>query len=147
MHFSQKIEQVFTGRPDSVVPGLALARLLGRPDADKTTLNLPMHYMEVCSKSYQPTDDANTVSEFGLADCLFKPFYIWSSLPHLSGMQNFTTIIYTGGPGWSSSSINVLHRHAGTFHRLHIHWRPIAFGSKSRKLDRSRRTSLDLAYE
>lgn len=47
MTMGQKLEQMFTGRPNSVVPGLALARLLGKPESYKTTLNLPMHYGEV----------------------------------------------------------------------------------------------------
>lgn len=48
MTFGQKIEQMFTGRPNSLVPGMTLARLVGKPDSYKTSLNLPMHYMEVC---------------------------------------------------------------------------------------------------
>ena len=47
MTFGQKLEQMFTGRPNSYVPGLTLARLLGKPDSYKTTLNLPMHYGQV----------------------------------------------------------------------------------------------------
>lgn len=47
MTFGEKIEQIFTGRPNSLVPGLTLARLLGKPDSSKTTLNLPMHYGQV----------------------------------------------------------------------------------------------------
>lgn len=47
MTFGEKVEQLFTGRPNSHVPGLTLARLLGKPDSYKTTLNLPMHYGQV----------------------------------------------------------------------------------------------------
>ncbi|KAK1925236.1 hypothetical protein DB88DRAFT_539985 [Papiliotrema laurentii] len=44
MTFGEKIEQAFTKRPNSEVPGLTLARLLGRLDSDKGKLNWPMHY-------------------------------------------------------------------------------------------------------
>ncbi|OCF31996.1 hypothetical protein I316_06382 [Kwoniella heveanensis BCC8398] len=44
MTVGEKAEQATTKRPDSHVPGLTLARLLGRPDTEKEKLNLIMHY-------------------------------------------------------------------------------------------------------
>ncbi|KAL5337479.1 hypothetical protein BJX70DRAFT_369471 [Aspergillus crustosus] len=47
MTTAEKLEQVFTGRPSSYVPGHTLARLLGlpsRPDSERFTLNMAMHY-------------------------------------------------------------------------------------------------------
>ncbi|WVF71082.1 hypothetical protein IAT40_005879 [Kwoniella sp. CBS 6097] len=44
MSAGEKVEQSLTKRPNSHVPGLTLARLLGRPDAEKEKLNLIMHY-------------------------------------------------------------------------------------------------------
>ncbi|WVR06708.1 hypothetical protein IAU60_003740 [Kwoniella sp. DSM 27419] len=44
MTTGEKIEQALTKRPNSHVPGLTLARLIGRPDSDKVKLNLIMHY-------------------------------------------------------------------------------------------------------
>lgn len=47
MTFSEKIEQTFTGRPNSYVPGHTLERLLGlpyKPDSQRLLLNHAMHY-------------------------------------------------------------------------------------------------------
>lgn len=47
MTISEKIEQYFTSRPNSYVPGHTLERLLGlppRPDKDIFHLNMAMHY-------------------------------------------------------------------------------------------------------
>ena len=47
MTASEKLEQRLTGRPDSHVPGLVLARLTGRSERageDSRALNLAMHY-------------------------------------------------------------------------------------------------------
>ncbi|CEN59229.1 hypothetical protein ASPCAL01681 [Aspergillus calidoustus] len=47
MTVCEKIEQYFTGRPSSYVPGHTLERLLGfpeRPDSERFGLNMAMHY-------------------------------------------------------------------------------------------------------
>ncbi|WWC92606.1 uncharacterized protein L201_007565 [Kwoniella dendrophila CBS 6074] len=44
MTAGEKLEQAITKRPNSEVPGLTLARLIGRPDDEKSKLNLIMHY-------------------------------------------------------------------------------------------------------
>jgi len=47
MTTAEKIEQFFTGRPSSYVPGHTLERLLGltpRPDSERFGLNMVMHY-------------------------------------------------------------------------------------------------------
>ena len=47
MTFSQKIEQAFTGRPNSYVPGHTLEKLLGlpyRPDSRRLGLQHAMHW-------------------------------------------------------------------------------------------------------
>jgi hypothetical protein len=47
MTFSQKIEQAFTGRPNSYVPGHTLEKLLGmpyRPDSERLGLQHAMHW-------------------------------------------------------------------------------------------------------
>jgi hypothetical protein len=46
MALGSKVEQRFTGRPDSYVPGHTLARLLGlhAPDRDVWIRNMAMHY-------------------------------------------------------------------------------------------------------
>jgi hypothetical protein len=47
MTAGEKIEQFFTGRPNSYVPGHTLERLLSlpaRPDKDRFGLNMAMHY-------------------------------------------------------------------------------------------------------
>ncbi|KAI8987606.1 hypothetical protein BDF20DRAFT_851139 [Mycotypha africana] len=47
MTFSEKIEQFFTGRPNSYVPAHTLERILRlpyRPDSERVCLNLGMHY-------------------------------------------------------------------------------------------------------
>jgi len=47
MAVATKVEQAATGRPDSYVPARTVARLLGlrRPDSDRWTRNMAMHYM------------------------------------------------------------------------------------------------------
>lgn len=54
MTVGQKIEQTFTGRPNSEVPGLTLARLLGRPDSEKGRFNWHMHYGAVSATPLPP---------------------------------------------------------------------------------------------
>ncbi len=47
MTAAEKVEQVFTGRPNSFVPGHTLERLLGlpsKPDAERLWLNWTMHW-------------------------------------------------------------------------------------------------------
>ncbi|NIH86976.1 hypothetical protein [Amycolatopsis granulosa] len=44
MTAAEKVEQRCTGRPDSEVPGRTLARLLGRPDRRRRSMNLAMHF-------------------------------------------------------------------------------------------------------
>ncbi|PYH42150.1 uncharacterized protein BP01DRAFT_359765 [Aspergillus saccharolyticus JOP 1030-1] len=47
MTVGEKIEQYFTGRPNSYVPGHTLERLLSlpaRPDSERFGLNMAMHY-------------------------------------------------------------------------------------------------------
>nr|XP_019043759.1 hypothetical protein I302_08340 [Kwoniella bestiolae CBS 10118]OCF22689.1 hypothetical protein I302_08340 [Kwoniella bestiolae CBS 10118] len=44
MTAGEKVEQALTKRPNSEVPGLTLARLIGRSDGEKGKLNLVMHY-------------------------------------------------------------------------------------------------------
>ncbi|WEW59913.1 hypothetical protein PRK78_005395 [Emydomyces testavorans] len=47
MTVGQKIEQFFTSRPDSLVPGRTLQHLFGlgpRLDSEMSTLNMTMHY-------------------------------------------------------------------------------------------------------
>ena len=46
MTIGEKVEQQFTGRPSSYVPGRTLASLLGleRPDEDRFARNMTMHY-------------------------------------------------------------------------------------------------------
>ena len=46
MTLAEKVEQAFTGRPNSYVPGHTLARLLGlpRPDSDRIGRNWAMHW-------------------------------------------------------------------------------------------------------
>jgi hypothetical protein len=47
MTLSEKIEQLFTGRPNSYVPAHTLERLLGRPhrpDSERTIMNWAMHW-------------------------------------------------------------------------------------------------------
>ncbi|WP_435582451.1 hypothetical protein [Amycolatopsis thermoflava] len=44
MTAAEKVEQRFTGRPDSHVPGRTLARLLGLPDGRRRSVNLAMHF-------------------------------------------------------------------------------------------------------
>ena len=47
MTVGEKIEQYFTGRPNSYVPGHTLERLLRlpvRPDSERFGLNMAMHY-------------------------------------------------------------------------------------------------------
>lgn len=47
MTVGQKVEQFFTGRPNSLVPGRTLQHLLGlspRADSQMFTLNMAMHY-------------------------------------------------------------------------------------------------------
>ncbi|KKZ60711.1 hypothetical protein EMCG_04638 [[Emmonsia] crescens] len=47
MTVSEKIEQFFTGRPNSLVPGYTMQRLLGmipRPESEMFLLNMSMHY-------------------------------------------------------------------------------------------------------
>lgn len=47
MTVGEKVEQFFTGRPNSLVPGRTLQHLFGlasRPDSEMWTLNMVMHY-------------------------------------------------------------------------------------------------------
>ena len=47
MSVGEKVEQYFTGRPSSYVPGHTLERLLSlttRPDSERFGLNMAMHY-------------------------------------------------------------------------------------------------------
>ncbi len=44
MTAAEKVEQRFTGRPDSYVPARVLSRLTGRPDRELRSRNLTMHY-------------------------------------------------------------------------------------------------------
>jgi hypothetical protein len=47
MTVGEKVEQFFTGRPNSLVPGYTLQRLFGlapRPESEMFTLNMVMHY-------------------------------------------------------------------------------------------------------
>ena len=47
MTLAEKVEQIFTGRPDSYVPAVTLARLIGVPDQTaqrSRPLNLGMHF-------------------------------------------------------------------------------------------------------
>lgn len=47
MTVAEKIEQYFTGRPSSYVPGHTLERLLSlpaQPDSERVGLNMAMHY-------------------------------------------------------------------------------------------------------
>ncbi|OXM61217.1 hypothetical protein L1857_33810 [Amycolatopsis thermalba] len=44
MTAAEKVEQRFTGRPDSYVPGRTLSRLAGLPDRPRRSVNLAMHF-------------------------------------------------------------------------------------------------------
>jgi hypothetical protein len=54
MTLTQKLEQMFTNRPNSLVPGLALARLLGKPDSEKGAMMWPMHWGAVSMPELDP---------------------------------------------------------------------------------------------
>lgn len=44
MTLAEKLEQRFTGRPDSYVPAHTLQRLLGKPEKDDLSMNWSMHW-------------------------------------------------------------------------------------------------------
>lgn len=44
MTVAEKVEQIFTGRPDSYTPSRTLQRLLGQPPTDSLKMNWVMHW-------------------------------------------------------------------------------------------------------
>jgi hypothetical protein len=109
MTVAEKIEQRLTGRPNSYVPARTLARLLGleKPDEDRWTRNMAMHYGTGAL--------AGTIRGVMSAANLRGPI---ASLMHaelrLNIDQTFENATGTGAPPWTwprdELAIDLLHK-------------------------------------
>ena len=109
MAATAKLEQAFTGRPDSYVPGHTLSHLLGLPDpdSDRWGRNMAMHYLAGAT--------AGAVRGIMSAANLRGPF---ASLMHsnlrLSFDQTLENATGVGAPPWTwprdEQAIDVAHK-------------------------------------
>lgn len=105
MTVAEKVEQFFTGRPNSEVPGRTLASLINarpQPDQELWRLNMAMHYGQGAAAAMI----RGLASYYGLRGPFTDFMFTGVRLMIDQMLENWTRV---GAPPWSVSLLVLMH--------------------------------------